>query len=480
MKKLFLVFVLAFVIFYPSLFVFFTNDDFFFLKIAQANNIGQFFNFFNLINGPEGFGMYRPLTTQVFYFISWKFFNLSPLPLHIISFLVFFGVIYLIYKLAIELFSNNLTTEQSKKIGLISAFLYAVSATHFGHLYYLATFQELGVTLFVLLSCLSFIKNKKLLSFVFFVLALMSKETAVVTPILLALISFFQNRNSIKSFNFKKLLLNLLPFVVCLLIYLFIRVHWYGFATGDSYIWNFSVRKLANTSFWYLLWSLNLPESLVDFIGPGFKVNPNLFLFWKDQIIPIFILFLIQETLSAWILVKVLLEKKRQEIRDRDWVSTFCIAWFLVCLLPVIFLPIHKFTFYLTLPLIGIVFRIAYILVTSKVKDLFITLFLVIWTLTSVFTLRFTIQTNWITQDEVISKKVFEFFKTNESNYLDKKIVFTDTEDDLVLPWSPTEVVKTALSKNNFFDVFYPNISKNVYYEGKGDIIINSRQFLGY
>src|SRR5258708_6486515 len=152
-KFLFLSFLLSFLIFYPSLFVFFTNDDFFFLNIARAGSLGDFFKFFSLIKGPDGFGMYRPLTTQVFYFLSSKLFNMQPMPLHMISFLFFFAIIYLVYKLVFELI-------KSSKIAMVSAFLYAVSATHFGHLYYLATFQELGMTFFVLLSCITFIKNK--------------------------------------------------------------------------------------------------------------------------------------------------------------------------------------------------------------------------------------------------------------------------------------------------------------------------------
>ena len=472
-KYLFLIFISSSLLFYKSLFVFFTNDDFFFLKISQAKNVLQFLNFFNLIKSPDGFGMYRPLTTQAFYFLSWKFFNLDPVPLHIISFLTFFAVIYLIYKLVYELIKNE-------KIAMISSFLYAVSATHFGHLYYLATFQELGVTLFVLLSCLSFLKNKNSGSLIFFILALMSKETAVVTPILLALIYAFQNRTSNKLINFKILLLKLLPFLICLFVYLFIRIFFYGFATGDSYVWDFSILKLINTSFWYLFWSFNIPESLVDFIGPGLKVNPNLFLYWSKEMIPIFVSFSVQLTLLAYVLFKSLRERLEHDIHERDLVSTFCIAWFLISLLPVIFLPIHKFTFYLTLPLFAIAFRIAYLLVTSKVNNFFIFLFLSAWTLTSFLTLQFTFDTNWISQSELISKRVMEYFIVNENKIGNQTVVFEDTRSDSVLPYSPTSTIRTILSDKNFFYVFFPNIANKVSYSGVGEYKINSRQFLGY
>ena len=487
-KYLLLTFVISFAIFFRSLFVFFTNDDFFFLKISKVTNLSGFINFFNIVHGPEGFGMYRPLTTQVFYFLSNKFFNLSPIPLHIISFLFFFGIIYLVYKLIFELSKSN-------NIALISAFLYAVAASHFGQLYYLAAFQELGMAFFVLLSCLMFIKNKNFLSFIFFVLALLSKETAVVTPVLITAIYLFQGFQKTKVTNFKKFIVFLSPFIVCLFAYFLIRLFSYGFTSGDTYIWDFSIRKLINTLFWYLLWALNIPESLIDFIGPGLNVNPNLFTYWGSQIIPILVSFLVQGVLLVVVLVKALLEKNKKEIKERDWVSTFCIFWFLIGILPVAFLPQHKFSFYLTLPLIGLTFRIAFLLVTSKINKIFIWLFLLIWTLTSVLTLKFTVQTNWISQSEKVAEMAHIYFDEgqinlsgkNKQNLVGKNIYLVDTPIDSTLPWSPTSTLKTILSNKNFFEVFYPNLTAKINYSGlekvptqKDAVVINSNQILGY
>lgn len=472
-KYLLLTFIISFVIFYPSLHAFFTNDDFFFLNIAKANNSSEFFNFFSLSKGPEGFGMYRPLTTQVFYFLSRSLFNFSPFPLHIISFIFFFGVIYLVYRLVVELINNE-------KVAILSTFLYAVSATHFGQLYYLAAFQELGMTLLVLLSCLMFIKKKNLLSFIFFILALMSKETAVVTPALIGLIYFYQKSNGVKVVNFKKIVLLLLPYLLTLGFYLLLRVYFYGFATGDSYIWDFSLKKLVNTTFWYLLWSFNIPESLVDFVGSGLTINPNLFVFWGNQIKPILILFIVQALILIYVLFRSIIKRDEKNKNINSFVSVFCIVWFFVSLLPVIFLPLHKFTFYLTLPLIAVTFRIAYLLITRKVNKVVIGIFLLVWTATSVLTLKFTYETNWISQSQIISRNVFDFFKSEGVKLEGKTIAFTDTKDDSNVFWSPTSTVRTVLSDKNFFYVFFPNLADKIDYNGQGEIKIKSRQFLGY
>jgi hypothetical protein len=189
------------------------------------------------------------------------------------------------------------------------------------------------------------------------------------------------------------------------------------------------------------------------------------------------------------------LEKNKKEIKERDWVSTFCIFWFLIGILPVAFLPQHKFSFYLTLPLIGLTFRIAFLLVTSKINKIFIWLFLLIWTLTSVLTLKFTVQTNWISQSEKVAEMAHIYFDEgqinlsgkNKQNLVGKNIYLVDTPIDSTLPWSPTSTLKTILSNKNFFEVFYPNLAAKINYSGlekvptqKDAVVINSNQILGY
>src|SRR3990172_4012767 len=371
-KYLFLIFLISFFLFLPSLSTFYTNDDFFLLKISQANSVKEFLNFFNLTRGPDGLGMYRPLTTQVFYFLARKIFNLNPLGLHVISFFIFFAVIFLVYKFCLLLLNDH-KSPFTNHISLLAAFLYATSATHFGHLYFLGAFQELGLALFFLLSVLSFIKflhksstNYLLLSLLFFVLSLLSKETAVVLPLCLFLIYiFFKLTKKSAPLPINRLIASTAPYFLILIFYFYFRFAYYGFATGDSYVWDFSVKRAVNTLGWYGLWSFNLPEMLVDFVGPGFHFNPNLFKYWSSQIIPILTLFLLELFLLSAAVYKFFSSSIRKlEIRNLKLVI-FGTSWFLITLLPVLFLPLHKFTFYLTLPLMGVVVFISYSLVTN-------------------------------------------------------------------------------------------------------------------
>ena len=470
----------SFILFFPSLFTFYTNDDFFFLRISRANSFGDFLNFFRLTAGPEGLGVYRPLTTQAFYFLGNWAFKMNPLSLHIISFITFFALILLIYKLA-------KTLGGSEYVGQICAFLYAVSATHFAHLYYLATFQELGLAIFFIISVILFIKfirqkdiKAYFFSLVSFVVTLLCKETAVVTPFVLFLVYGFMKFNKEATLKIKGFLASSLPFFLILVFYFYMRIFYYGFATGDSYIWEVSSR-VVNTLFWYALWSLNLPEMLVDFVGPGLRINPKLFLFWSNQIIPIFLLFAAMGIMLM--ILFILLIKKLK--KGKFSIFLFSLLWFTFTLVPVLFLPQHKFTFYLTLPLFGVVFAIAYGLRQSSVKKSFVVAFLAIWSILSFLSLNLTSKTHWITQGAKIARGAYEYFSKYSENMEDPATIeFYDTSEDSQLPWSPTEVVKVALSNDNFFKVFFG--SKIALYGG-GDrnletkvVKLRARQFLNY
>ena len=468
-KYLLLTFLISFILFFPSLFGFYTNDDFYHLKISNATSVQEFFNFFNLVEGSSGQLLYRPLTTHVFYFLGWGLFNLNPIGLHVVSFILFFIVVFCIYKLA-------LLVSENEKMAVISGFLYAVSATHFGHLYYLATEIVLGAVFFpTVIFFTKYIKSKSngylILSIFFFVLSLMAKENSVVLPAVFVLLFIYFQITKRAKIKVSKFLLSLIPFAIILAIYMYFHFFYYGFVSGDSYLWNLSPIKALNTILWYGLWSFNLPEMLVDFIGPGLKINPNLFKYWGEQITPILILFAAQLPIIFYAIFK-------SKIFNRKYESLLCIGWFLITLSPILFLPLHKFTFYLTLPLFGVVLLLSYLFVNGK--SLVLILFCVVWTATSFLTLSLTRQTNWITQGEAIAGRVYDYVNMNKASLENKTVVFYDAEEDKKLPFSPTETVKNTLSDKNFFYVFFPNLADKINYDGQGEIKIKSRRFLGY
>ena len=239
LKWLLIIFAISFVNFFRSLKVFYTNDDFFHLSISRVANFSDFVNFFNIFSGSKTNTSFRPLSTQVFYYIGEKISLTNPLWMHIVLFVLFFAIVYLVYLLVRELITNE-------KIALLGAFLYSVSATHFGQLYYLAT-QELWWTFFALLSLVEFIrylKNGKignyLLSLTAFLFGLLSKESAVVIPALIAFSYIYFRFVKEKTINTRTFLKSFLPFVILLFLYLYLHYFKYGLQGGESYIWDFS------------------------------------------------------------------------------------------------------------------------------------------------------------------------------------------------------------------------------------------------
>ena len=472
-------FIIATLMFSPSLSGFFTHDDFYFLKIADVSSWKDFLGFFNPVRDMEGIGVYRPLTLRVFYYLGVTLFNLNPLGLRIIAFLTFFADILLVGFLA-KLLTGSI------KVSALSLFLYATSVTHFGQLYYIGAFQELFLTLTFLSSVIFFIKyeigSKKdsgfknlIISLILFLLSLMSKETAVMLPAVLVLVHLYLKVSKKIKVSTKKAVFSLIPYITILLIYLALHFLIFGLIKGDSYIWDFSILRAVNTTFWYFLWSLNLPETLIDFIGPGIHLNPNLLKYWSGDIIPIFALFVIQTTLIIYAFLKSI----KSSTINHWQLFFFSVGWFILTLLPVVFLPLHKFTYYLTLPLIGVIFLLSYFFTNLKSK-IYI-LFCLVWVAVSVFSLRLTTKTNWITQGVETSGRVNSYFKENRDILNSKEISFIDLPEDADLPWSPTLTLKTVLSEYNFFDVFYPELRDHASYGNeKAEFKIRSRQLLGY
>src|SRR3989344_5940675 len=242
---------LSFFIFFPSAFVFFSADDWFHLRVSQISSIPEFLNFFSFAKSGQSIAFYRPLPTQVFFYIFQKLFGLNC-----------FGYsLYLVNKLATKLLNSD-------RKALLATLIYGVSVSNFTRLYFLSAFQEVALVIFSLLMIINYLEEKKKKSLLFFLLALLSKETAVILPVILIFIDWSQ-----KKVNFSKLI----PFGIILLPYLYLRLFLFGEAVGETYIWNFSLLKAANNLMWYDLWSVGAPELLVDYIGSGLRPIPRFF-----------------------------------------------------------------------------------------------------------------------------------------------------------------------------------------------------------
>lgn len=335
-----IVFTLSFILFSDSINAYFSQDDFFHLRAILDKKISDIPSFF--ISKNEEYGFYRPLSRETFNIIMYKLFNLNPLPFHLVNFsLIIFNTLLIYFLLQnIPQYSKNV---------YFSPFIYLISAVHSIELYYLGAIQLLTAgtllltsTLFYILFLKKKILNFYLLSILLFSISLFCHEMAVIFPGIILLINIcFQN--SFKSF--KNSILNILPFILFAIIYIISTATFFDLPHQAAYQPIFNPKNIINTFSWYLVWSFNLPEMLVDFIGPKLAINPNLILWFKQYIKITF-------SLLTFVILSILFITfyNLKEIIDKK--NLFGLGAFIIALSPFLFFPQHKFIYYLSFAII--------------------------------------------------------------------------------------------------------------------------------
>lgn len=481
-------------LFFPALFNFYSHDDFFHYKIAKADSVKEFIGFFDLTKGPEGWGYYRPLTTQVLYLVGREVFHFNPIAMHALAFLMFFGVVFLVFRVLEQL-------TRDRMVAYFGTAFYAWSASHYSHLYSLAN-QELGHALFYLsavLGWMSFLRTSRFgkaygLSLLAFLGALVSKEFAMTLPAALVLVYGLFRLGKETKVSIGRLLTALLPFGAIWTTYVYLHYFQYGLVQGESYIWVFTPQVLVNSLMWYGLWALSLPKLLsnFEFFGPGF--SPNLTILQAFPHLPwVFGLFgglLVSGSVMA------LFGLKKMNRRD-GLLFLFSLLWFSAILTPVLFLPWHKFTTYLTLPLVGVAASVGVILARFReqllarkqgsVAHVSLAILAAMYLGLSSLTLRITVQTDWITVGARTARRVHDYLQQEYAQVETPiTLAFYDQPEDQQLLLKPSDEVRLALSGNNFFAVFYEGKIRAIYAHSEEEIQdpeairIPARQFVEF
>ncbi len=446
MKKIYflLIFVAPLILFYKAFFNFFAADDFFVLKISTANSPKEFLQFFSL---KETYGdpFFRPLTNKIYPYLVKSIFNLNPLPFHFSTFALFIANAFLVFKI-IDFLTKN------EKIAIFSSFLFSINASNFLSLYWITLFEQVCMTTFFFLTIYLYLKKSNY-ALVTFCLALLSREGAISIPFVLLIISPLFPTKKRKS---------LLPFFVILFFYLLLRIGLGYMPTEKNYILSFSPKNIFNNFFWYILWSFGLPEMLLDFIGPGLKINPN-FVNW--YLIHGLIFLFSMLILIPWFLINFIQVFKLSSKQKRP--VAFFIFWFVLTIGPALFFSWHKFTYYLTVPLLGFVGLIAIFLIkTPKLIRLIIVSTILILSFSSI---NLNEKTHWVIKRAKIAHSLIKTVKEKypslpkgASLYLinDPHYPFISKE------WgSSSTQAHHALSGESAFQVFYNDYSLKVYFE---------------
>ena len=163
----------------PSVSYFFAQDDFFFLFHASHFGLDGLVDHLKPV-GP----FFRPLSTSLYFGAMLELFGLKPSAYHAFSIVVFCSGVLLVYHVGNAIFKN-------REAGFAVAVFYLTRGALFEAVSWASGIQDLLMTFFVFVSLLAFFKYGRggrhwyFLSIGAFAAALLSKETAVVFPLII-------------------------------------------------------------------------------------------------------------------------------------------------------------------------------------------------------------------------------------------------------------------------------------------------------
>ena len=396
------------------------NEDFGFIEKVKNN-----FNLYEIfIRRLFRADVYRPITRDIFYAVSYALFALNPLGYRIIVFILFILNNFLVYEIV------GILTKR-KDVALAASIFYLTRGAHNDALYWIpAGFQETGVTLFVLSAILLYLQYAHHKRKIFYVsslicstLAFMSKETSVILILLILLIELYMQKIN-NNFNLRKLFVKIAPFGIIALIYIVrtcvVSVNY----RGDHYSMEFSLDVLLKNITYYIAHSFNT----------GF------------------------ETFVLCVLIACAFLK----VENRKY-AALSILWFLIGLLPFIFMKTAVFPFYLTVALIGFS-----ILLAIGIKYVHDTFYPTRYILTPIvyFILIYSVHANAneLNQEyytEKISNNIISYLKYNFPSFPDGSLIYIKNPDgSLWYALGYGSAIRLQYGKN--IAVYYEGMSKKL------------------
>lgn len=368
---LILILIIAFLVFSPLLFLYFFQDDFFLLMISQANSFGDFLRF---LIPASGVVWYRPLSSQVFFFILRSLFGLNPFPYHLLILITHIFNIYLVFLFAKEVTKNE-------KMSLLASFIYGVSSVHFITIAWLSTYSFILGPTFVLLTLLYYLRKKYKKSLLFFILGLLTSEVVIWTVIPLLMITVIYQ----KLRDVKKIFLKLLPFLLAILVLILVRNVLFPVGYVEAYSIIINPLNMFSLFKFYFYRIVGIPMLIKNMPYNLFKII-ILSLSAIVILIPLVLTIYKKTRLKLLLLLSLIL-----------YISFLSI--FLV-------LPYHYSPHYLTFALIGVALFIGVTLTSSS--KLIQGIFIISYFALQLITVKLTYDTHWVIKRAHLAKKLVE------------------------------------------------------------------------
>jgi len=454
-----ILFSVVFFLFKRAFSINFILDDFIFLKLGKLQSFTDFLHIFS----PYKTFFYRPIPTEIFYFFINKM-NNNLFVSHLIVFSVYCIGLFFLYRCL------NIVTKKRDLSMFITA-LYAIHFTHVFQLYELATFIEVCLFTFGVLTVYFFLQKNLLLSLVFFICALLSKETALLIPLFMVALDMF----NIWKLPTKKITF-VIPYIVLsgIAFMLYRPSVTYLQNTEPLYAIRLSPKLIGNNLMWYGLWSLGFPNFLPDYLTSIFaKPLPKFWGLFNNVDFSIYFYSLISYYVLFAITIIKLLIKESKELKKNFYLALFLMGSFILFIgatLP----TIHKWMVRLTVPLIFIVILqgiVIYVAFSKKGALRLLSYILVL--------LYITIQIAGVPIHEkssvyllqsAISSKMKSYCEANKAKLkLKSTIYFIDTVDNGL--WGGSQMLRNTLHESDFIDAFCPKEIGRAYFNYKDKIV---------
>lgn len=444
MKKYLLFLSITIIVYASSVFYGFSQDDFFFLVLSRADTIAEVINFFSPFT-KSSFPFYRPLSTQLYYYIFTNIFSDNPsFIMHIFILLAHAINGLLVYRIARSIKLNE-------KKSTLAGVLYVSSALHFLSVFYIAATQQVLATLFALSSIYLYLRSKHIQSGFLIILGLLSKETAIIAYPIMILLEIFNKKSDIRM-----AVRVTLPQLVSVTLFLAVRL-FSGITVQSEYVPDFSL-KIISSIWWYWQFTFGVPELLLSY-GKGLAMA-NYSGFFKDYrllgylsiILPLFVLIAVSTKIIRTLL------SNNSDLRSRTYLY---IAWWTVAIFPVIAYPHHRYPHYLDVSLVA---TILFILSHFDYKKSF--LFTIILVVGSIFSVSLSERTHWTTNRAAVASLAMESIRKTDTCTYDYVYFMGDADNPRELSY--------ALSQENAINYLCSRDDINVYYQGLNEENIHS------
>lgn len=445
---------------FQALTAFFSQDDFFHLRVIQQKTFFDIPTFFLTKQGEAGF--YRPLSRETFDLITYQLFGLNPLAFHIINLLLIFLCGWLLFLITLKI-------THKRPPAFLALIVFSLSSIHNVELYYLASVQTLMATFFMLLGIYFYLKRQNFdknyfLAFLSFILAICCHEISIIFVPVIFLIDIF-----LSKVNFKFKVTQILPFVLILGVYLFLTKSGVGLPSQLVYTPVFNLKSILNSFVWFTLWCFNLSEILPDFIGPKLSLNPNLVRFYPIYVYLVGSLFVVM--ISG---LSILFFKLRKSFGKH---FLLFVSIFTVAILPNTIFPQHKFIYYLSFAniwfcaIIGLILFLSWKNLANKVL---VIIFLICFSVISISTISLNKITYWAAKRADAAKFItsdIKKFYPNLNPYEAIYIVNDPNYPNISKEWgSSSKQAFYILSGPDAFKLIYKNPNLKTYFEDVGGL----------